>query len=68
MATDSPLNVIAVVVFAVAVLAGRARARRWLFSRGLGIVALVLAAVDAFEPGLAPGSGRAASPGGKGGV
>jgi hypothetical protein len=38
-----------------------------LFARGLGIVALGLAAVVAFEPGLAPGLPYAASPGGKGG-
>jgi hypothetical protein len=68
MTIGSPLNVIAMVVLAMAVLAGKAGAWGRVFARGLGIVALVLAAVVASEPGLAPGLGRAASPGGRGGV
>jgi hypothetical protein len=52
----------------VAVLVGEARAWGRVFARGLGIVAFVLAAVVAFEPGLAPGLGHEASPGGRGGV
>jgi lipopolysaccharide export LptBFGC system permease protein LptF len=68
MTIGSPLNVIAMVVLAMAVLVGKARAWGRVFVRGLGIVVLVLAAVVAFEPGLAPGLGHAASPGGKGGA
>jgi lipopolysaccharide export LptBFGC system permease protein LptF len=68
MTIGSPLNVIAMVVLAVAVLVGEARAWGRVFARGLGIVAFVLAAVVAFEPGLAPGLGHEASPGGRGGV
>ena len=68
MTIGSPLNVIAMVVLAMAVLAGKTRAWGRVFVRGLGIVTLVLAAVVALEPGLAPGLGHAAGPGGKGGV
>jgi lipopolysaccharide export LptBFGC system permease protein LptF len=68
MTIGSPLSVIAMVVLAMAVVAGKARAWGRVFVRGLGIVAFMLAAVVAFEPGLAPGLGHAASPGGKGGV
>lgn len=68
MTIGSPLNVIAMVVLAVAVLVGKARAWGPVFTRGLGIIALVLAAVVASGPGLAPGVGHAAGPGGKGGA
>jgi lipopolysaccharide export LptBFGC system permease protein LptF len=68
MTIGSPLSVIAMVVLAVAVLAGKARAWGRVFARGLGIVALVLAATVAFELGLARGLGHAAGPGGRGGA
>ena len=68
MTIGSPLNVIARVVLAVAVLAGKARAWDRVSERGPGTAALVLAAIVASGPGLAPGPGHAASPGGKGGV
>jgi lipopolysaccharide export LptBFGC system permease protein LptF len=68
MTIGSPLLVIAMVVLAMAVVAGKASAWGRVVVRGLGIVAFVLVAVVAFEPGLTPGLGHAASPGGKGGV
>jgi predicted metal-binding membrane protein len=62
------MNLIAMVVLAVAVLIEKAWARGPLFARGLGIAALVLAIVVVFEPGLAPGLHHAATPGGMGGM
>jgi hypothetical protein len=68
MTIGSPLTVIAMVALAVAVLVGKAGAWDRVFARGLGIVAVVLAATVAFEPGLALGVGHAAGPGGRDGV
>jgi hypothetical protein len=68
MTIGSPLSVIAMVVLAMAVVAEKARAWGRVSARGPGIAAFVLAAVVAFEPGLARGLGHAAGPGGRGGV
>lgn len=62
------MNVIAMVVLAAAVLVEKTWARGPLFARGLGIAALVLAVVVAFDPGLAPGLHHVGSPGGIGGT
>jgi predicted metal-binding membrane protein len=62
------MNVIAMVVLAVAVLVEKTWAWGPAFARGLGIAALVLAVLVVFEPGLAPGLHHAASPGGMGGM
>lgn len=62
------MNLIAMVVLAVAVLVEKTWARGPLFARGLGIAALVLAVVVVFEPGLAPGLHHVGSQGGMGGM
>jgi len=62
------MNVIAMVVLAVAVLVEKTWAWGQLFSRGLGIAALALAVVVVFVPGLAPGLHPMAVPGGMGGM
>jgi len=62
------MNVIAMVVLAVAVLVEKTWAWGQLFSRGLGLGALALAIVVVFVPGLAPGLHHMAVPGGMGGM
>ena len=62
------MNVIAMVVLAVAVLVEKTWAWGPAFARGLGIAALVLAVLVAFEPALAPGLHHPATQGGMGGM
>jgi predicted metal-binding membrane protein len=62
------MNVIAMVVLAAAVLAEKTWSWGQLMSRGLGVAALVLAAVVIFEPALAVGLYHAGSSGPMGGM
>jgi predicted metal-binding membrane protein len=62
------MNVAAMVVLAGAVLVEKTWAWGQFFSRGLGIVALALAIVVIFVPGLAPGLNPMAGTGGMGGM
>jgi predicted metal-binding membrane protein len=62
------MNLIAMVVLAVAVLVEKTWARGPLFARGLGIAGLVLSVVVVFEPGIAPGLHHVGSQGGMRGM
>jgi predicted metal-binding membrane protein len=62
------MNVVAMVLLAVAVLAEKTWARGHLLSRAIGVASLVLAAVVIFEPGLAAALHQAGSSGQMGGM
>jgi predicted metal-binding membrane protein len=62
------MNVLAMVALAMAVLVEKTWAWGPRFARGLGVVALVLAVVVVFEPGLAFGLHQAGKSGGMGGM
>jgi predicted metal-binding membrane protein len=62
------MNVAAMVILAAAVLAEKTWARGPALSRGLGVVALILAVVVVFEPGLAAGLQPAGGSGGMDGM